>query len=424
MPNDTVGQGNRWWVGIIYCLAILVSPAVMAETRTDFDEGIAAFEKGDHHSAINYFRKAESAGLDSSALHFNLGVCYYKTRQFAQAEKQFILTATDKRMAQLAHYNLGLTALRLGETAQAITWFRLSAAAEQDAKLTALAKYQLHKFDAAPQDTAAQLIAGATIGYGHDDNVTLIAVDAPSHQTDNYLEALLYLNAPLTNQVVFNGYAYLQDYRRINSADFNQFSANFGYESIWGEWRLLPEAGLEKSNLGGNPYQSSLDLKFSARRKLADDSHVLIRLRYSDINSDNSLYDYLQGSRLQARAEYRQPTGFGKLRLRYELETNHRQNSASGNYSPTRHDIRLRLEQTAGMNWQFREELQYRQSHYGEAAGVVRKDDRKFMAMQATRKLTESLSLGLKYNHVKNDSTIATDTYSRNEYQLFMDVTF
>lgn len=414
----------RYLFIFVVILFLLAQTVFAAEKSSDFDQGIAAFEKGDYQSALSYFHRAESTGLDSSALHFNLGVCYYKLKQYPQAEKQFLLTTTDKRMAQLAQYNLGLTALRQGKEDQAAAWFRLAAASRQDAKLTTLAQHQLQKLNAIASVQQTHMVAGGTLAYGHDDNVTLIATDSPSHQSDNYLEALLYLNMPVTKQIIFNGYAYLQDFNRVNTADFNQLSAALGYEAKWGTWLLLPEAGMEKSNLGGSNYQSILDVKLSARRYLAADRHILLRLRYSDINSDNTLYDYLQGSRLQGRVEYRQLTTYGKLRLRYELETNHRQNTPTTNYSPTRHDVRLRLEQSANSDWQFREELQYRQSHYGEAAGVTRKDDRKILALQATRKMTESISLGLKYGYTNNDSNISTNTYSRNEYQLFLDFAF
>ncbi len=424
MRNSGVRQFVMSWSSMILCLILFVPPVIAAENQADFDKGIAAFEKGDHQSALSYFLRAESIGLDSSALHFNLGVCYFKLKQYPQAEHQFVLTATDPRMAQLAHYNLGLTAQRVGNQEQAVTWYQLAAAATQDAKLTTLAKYRLQQLKTTQALPAKQIIAGATIAYGHDNNVNLIASDSPSHQSDNYSEALVYANLPVMDRLIFNGYAYLQDYSRVNTADFNQLSASLGYKTNWGGWSLLPEAGIEKSNLGGNSYQSILDFKISARRNVSADSHVLLRLRYNDINSDNALYNYLQGSRLQGRIEYWQPTIFGKMRMRYELETNNRQNTSTVNYSPTRHDLRLRLEQTVELNWKFREELQYRQSHYAEAAGITRKDDRKILALQAMRKLTRHTSLGLRYGHTNNDSSISTDTYSRNDYQVFLDFEF
>ncbi len=416
-----VSHVGRYSIALL--LALLVNPLFASANPAAFDEGIAAFEKADYTAALQHFHQAEAAGMDSSALHFNLGVCYFKLQQYSQAEAQFVLTATDQRMAQLAHYNLGLTALRQANHSHAETWFRLAAASKQDAKLTKLAEHRLAMLGSS--DLAQpRIFAGGTVAYGYDDNVTLLATESPSHQSDNYLEALLYANLPLTNHLRLNGSVYLQDYRRVNTADFSQYNLDVGYEINWHDWRLLPEAGLDKSNLGGKAYLAAMNLTLSARHHLTENRNVLLRLRYSDITADNTLYNYLDGSRLQWRVEYRQPTQLGKLRIRYELETNQRKNSSTTNYSPTRHDIRLRLDQVADENWQFREELQYRQSRYGDIAGVTRKDDRKVMMLQTSRKFTKAIAVGLKYTRSDNNSSVSLDSYRRNDYQVFMDITF
>lgn len=414
-------EGCRW---VMLLLVLLVNPVLAATTPSVFDKGIAVFEKGDYPAALEYFHQAEATGMDTSALHYNLGVCYFKLQQYSQAAAQFVLTATDKRMAQLAHYNLGLTALRQENKSQAAVWFRLAAASKQDAKLTSLSEHQLAILNSSTPTQQQQVFAGGSVAYGHDDNVTLLATESPSHQSDNYLEALLYLDLPLTGHLRFNGSIYLQDYKLVNTADFSQYNLDLGYEINWRTWRFLPEVGIDKSNLGGKAYLSAQNLTLSARHSLAEKRSLMLRFRYSDISADNTLYNYLDGSRLQWRIDYRQPTQMGKLRLRYELETNQRKNSVTTNYSPTRHDFRLRLDQTADENWQFREELQYRQSHYGDTAGVTRKDDRKVMLLQTSRKFTKAVSVGLKYTHANNNSSISIDSYSRNDYQLFMDVTF
>lgn len=413
------------WAHWLFLALGLISYSAFAEDPTvEFTIGITAFAKGELQTALAHFKQAELAGMNTSVLHYNLGVCYYKLHDYAQAKKYFVLTGQDPRMAQLANYNLGLTALREGDDNQASSRFELAAAPSDDPKLTALAKYQLNKLDAPVAPSHKQLIIGGTIAYGYDDNVNLLATEAPQHQGDQYREALLHAKLSLSEHARFNGLAYLHDYRTVNVADFNQISADFGYEDIWHSWQLLPEVGVDKSALGGYEYQTVFDFKFSIRRSLENDASLLLRYRYSNISADNAAYDYLEGSRQQWRIEYRQPALIGKVRLRYELEDNDRQNSPTANYSPARHDFRLRLEQKGGGHWEFREELQYRLSLYGETAGVTREDGRKTLLLQAIRILTGNISLGIKYAYTDNTSNIADNTYTRNDIQLYTDFLF
>ncbi|MBI3562128.1 MAG: tetratricopeptide repeat protein [Gammaproteobacteria bacterium] len=411
----------RWIFSILFTLSAYTWAAVLPPV---FEKGVAAFEKGDFQLALDSFQKAEQLGMDTSTLHYNLGVCYYKLKNYNQAEKQFVLVTKDKNMAQLAHYNLGLTVLRMDKKPGALAWFKLAAASNQNAKLTALAYYQMHKIDASYAEKPQRYSAGASIAYGNDDNVTLVATDSPSHQSDKYLEALLYLTLPMTEHLFFSGAIYRQDYSTVNTADFTQYDASFGYSLRADQWRLTPEAGFAESQLGGRGFQKITDYKLTLRRGTHMDGQWLLRYRYSVIHSDNTVYDYLQGNRHQFRAQYTHPGALGQMRLRYERETNQRQNTATTNYSPTRDDVRFRLEQTAHGVWGFSQELQYRESNYGAIAAVARKDKRKLLLLEANRKLTEDIAVGLRYSHGDNSSNITTYKYHRNDTQLFCDFKF
>lgn len=393
-----------------------------ASAPSAFDNGVTAFEKKDFQLALQYFKEAEAGGMKTSGLRHNLGVCYYQLQNYPEAEKQFKLAARDTKMAQLAYYNLGRTAQRMGKTDEAVAWYGKTVNLPTDAKLVTLARHQLLQIENTPRKPS--LSAGALVALGHDDNVTLVATESPSHQSDEYLEALVYLNAPLTEHLYINATAYKLDYRNVNSADFGQLTADIGYEMKVDAWRIMPEIGVAKSNLGGSGYQSIIDTKLTGKRKFTNSRSLLLRIRYSDISSDNTVYNYLEGTRWQWRAEYKQPSELGDLRLRYELETNNRQNSLTENYSPTRHELRARVEQSTGGFWHFQEELQYRLSQYGEAAGVSRKDTRTMLNLQASREFSKNISIGGKFSRTNNDSNVAADAYNRNDYQLFVDFTF
>lgn len=419
-----IGRRLHW---VFLVLGLLHAPVFAAAATAGlerFNAGIAAFEKREFQTALDYFKQAEVAGMHTSVLRYNLGVCYFKLHDYPQAKKYFELTAQDPTMLQLAHYNLGLTALRMGDETGARNWFELAMAATDNPKLAALAEYRLNKLEAQEETIGRQVFVGGSIAYGYDDNVNLVATDTPQYVGDQYLEALLYARLPIAGKLWFDGTAHLQDYRTVQEADFRQFDADLGYEGTWGAWRVMPEMGVSISNLGGHDYQTIYDFKITLRTDLANEAHLLLRYRYSDIKADNPLFGYLDGWRQQWRIEYKQPSAMGKLRLRYELETNDRQDLPSFNYSPTRHDFRLRLEQEGGSHWEFRQELQYRLSYYDEVAGISREDDRKILQLQALRIITGNMSLGIKYAYTDSTSNRAVYTYTRNDAQMFADFLF
>lgn len=424
--NKRMFQGSRfYWVFLV--LGLVHGPIFAAESTTgldSFNAGIVAFEKREFQTAIDYFKQAEAAGMNTSVLRYNLGVCYFKLHEYPRAMKYFELTAQDNKMIQLAHYNLGLTALRMGDETGARKWFEQAMAVGDNPKLAALAEYRLNQLEAQDETISRPAFAGGSVAYGYDDNVNLVSTETPQYAGDQYVEALLYARLPVIGRLWFDGTAYLQDYRSVQEADFRQLNADLAYEGAWRSWRVMPEMGLSSSNLGGHEYQTIYDFKFTLRTDLDNDASLLLRYRYSDITAENPLYEYLEGWRQQWRIEYKQPFDLGKLRMRYELETNDRKDLPSNSYSPTRHDFRLRLEQEGAGHWEFREELQYRLSYYDEAAGMSRRDDRKILQLQVLRIFTGNMSLGVKYTYTDNVSNLAIYTYTRNETQMFTDFLF
>lgn len=426
-PRPVLG-GSKLHLNFIYhiilFLSLSVASAGAATLPPAFQKGNAAFEKGDYQSALKQFKEAELSGLNTSALHYNLGVCYYKLKDYPYAEKYFTLAANDKRMTQLAQYNLGLTASRMNDQTKALSWFKQATTSGNDAKITALANQRLAKPGAAQQTDERRVRGGGSFALGRDDNVNLIAADLPSLKSDSYKEGSLYVNIPLSPAFTLSGSAYMQDYNTVNTADFSQLGVDLSYAMNVHSWHLTPTVGLSQSDLNGDDYQSLMDFKFSAKRALGDGSNILLRYRYTDINSDNTIYNYLEGDRQQLRVHYKQPSALGLLSARYELELNSRQNTPTANYSPTRHDFRLRLEQTTNTPWRFLEELQYRDSQYDAAAGVTREDKRKVLLLEGSRKLHKQLSLGVRYSHTDNDSNVTTKAYSRDDIQLYTDFSF
>ncbi len=399
---------------------VLVTPAVAAPGDLEFRQGISAFKAGQFDKAISSFKLARQKGKKSSALTYNLGVCYYKTRQYEKAQLEFSQLLSDQQFRQLAQYNLGLVSQEQGHKQTAIDWFNQAADKHGDRKITALANRMLEKY--APRKNKRGISGLLSAGYGHDSNVTLASTGSPTQQADNYIQLFGFITIP-AGPVIINASLYQQDYRSINSADFLQLSAGVLYPIDTHGWTVTPSAYLAKDTLNGNDFLTVTDVRLSADKLLAAHSTLQLRYRYSDISADSTIYNYLQGHRQQLRAQYTNLTDFGQLRLRYELELNDRQNMSTANYSPTRHTLLARLKQRLD-NWQFKEQVSWRKSHYGEAAGITRDDNRLQLALAADTKLGEDWRAGAQYEYTDNNSNLSSETYTRNDVRAYLNYLF
>jgi len=401
--------------GLIYSMSVLAAPA-----DTDFTNGVTAFRAGNYQQAISSFEKARQAGNHSSALYYNLGASYYKTQQYARSEQAFKRLLADKKFRQLAQYNLGLIKLKQGDRASASGWFEQAINTDSSPKLTALAE---HMLESTRSRAGGQQASGLlNLALGHDSNVTLASTGSPTQQSDSYTELFGFVSLP-AGPLILNASLFRLDYASVNSADFMQLRAGIQYPFNAMGWTWRPGVFYARDTLAGNDFLTLSDIELKGR-KLLQSGRLDLRLRYSDIQADNAVYNYLQGNRQQFRVDYLRATTLGYMRLRYELELNDRQNMPTANYSPTRNNVQLRLQQIMGQQWHTSEELSWRNSHYGEAAGVVRDDTRYELSLKAYRQFARAWRAGMSYRYSDNRSNLAAETYTRNDVQVYLSRNF
>ena len=401
---------------------------VSAATAEDkfFKSGIAHFQKKDYAKALAAFKNSYQAGKRTASLQYNIGVCHYKLGQYAEAEAAFKKLRINKRYRQIADYNLGLIANKQNKKKSAAYWFKKSIVKTGDAKINRLAENVLASLTATTTDKKPikNTVAHVMVSLGSDDNVTLSTNDSPSQSSDQYTELFAYGEMNLTNKYILDGSYHRLDYFDINAGDFQQARLGIRTDYAYDLWQLTPHLQIAQSRLTDGSFQRHLDFKFSGKRKLDNNRYIKLRYRYTDIDSLNPLYDYLQGDRQQFRADYFQNTELGQLRLRYELELNDRQNLTTANYSPTRHAFRARLKHRFINQWVVYEELRYRMSRYDSANGITREDDRLRLNVNAEKKLDKNLSAGGRLTYTDNDSSVAAEKYTRTDLQLYLDYTF
>lgn len=407
---------------LLLCLVSLYSINLYAAAGdADFKQGMTAFKKGDYKSALTAFKKAEQAGMHSAALDYNLGVVYYKTGNLTQAKRYFTGLQHDKKLSQLADYNLGLIAQRQGNKQLALDHYRL-ALKGGDRDIRQLARYRISKLETTAGAQAWYGLASLALGY--DDNVTLIPTGSPTLTSDNYVEGFAYASYLVNQQLSLNvSYDWL-NYSTADVADFSQLVAGGDYQWQFTHWELKPGLRYSQSTLNSASYQNILDLRFSATRKLSASKELALRYRYNDIQSLNSLYDYLEGTRQQFRADYKLAMHNTDWRLRYQLELNDRLNLPAANYSPTRHTIQLRLRHDLSTHWRLEGRAEYRNSRYDEAAGIRREDDRYRLRAAARYRYTRNWDVRLRYTYTDNASNLANESYTRNDIQAMLNYSF
>ena len=202
------------------------------------------------------------------------------------------------------------------------------------------------------------------------------------------------------------------------------YKAGLDYSTEIKSWKIIPEFYLSQSTYSNSNYQNIFNLVLSGEHHLNNEDHVLLRYRYSDIKSQNSIYDYLQGYRHQFRADYINKIALGQLRLRYQLELNNRKNTPTANYSPVRNELRVRLINPLDNNWKFSTEIGFRNSRYGDAPGITRNDTRLRLLLGASKKFKQNMYAGIRYLHTDNKSNVANETYNKNNIQLFASLNF
>ena len=122
---------------LIACL-LTAGPAFAMTPEEAFQDGNRLFRDDLYWAALLRYGQAQEAGLDTPALHYNMGVARYKADQHIRARDSLLKAADSPQFRIAAQYNLGLNAYALGEYDEALRWFRLVRDQEEN---PTLAKY-------------------------------------------------------------------------------------------------------------------------------------------------------------------------------------------------------------------------------------------------------------------------------------------
>jgi len=384
----------------------------------EWADGSSAFERGDYVVALGFFESARDSGLSGPAVHYNIAVCQYELKRYADAGETFATIAREyPRMAGLAEYNLGLVSQRMGDTVTATDHFlkayRLS---PNDETIRVLASIQLAKIEPEVPPTSSWTGAfGARVG--NDDNIALrdtagipLGVTTESPMLDIFAS----IAGPLSER--FGGLRIEGNFygiRYFDADDFNQhdISAGATYEWLPGGWRVVGGAYAGAGWLGGDSFDRRIGLGVEGYRSLGAGASASLAYSYDDIREGDDLFSGIQGKRQQFVARYRRSILDGKrLMVRLRHETNDRRDPG---VSPTRSGLSVDYRYLPETGWGFEAGASYRRSRFDDVV-VPRTEKLRALRAGLTRRFNRDWILLVEYGASDNDSSDPAFSYDRN----------
>jgi hypothetical protein len=171
---------------------------------------------------------------------------------------------------------------------------------------------------------------------------------------------------------------------------------------------------LAASVLGGTGFDRELGATVLASRPIGAQARFVVRGAYDSVDSLDSQFDYVGGSRRRVRLLFDLPAGEGRLRVGLETESNDRD---SASVSSDRWRALLGYRRALAPRWSLDGYLAYRGSRYSELA-VPRDEELTELDVVARRSLGRDWLLGFDYRYGNNDSTAAGYAYSAARFSV------
>lgn len=442
-------------VGLLLMAAFssVAAPGDTSYTQTNADgqqllqAGVEAFEQGELERARSLLERARDSGMDSFALHYNLGVLYYRTGNYRQSRQAF-RQLLESRHEDLAGYNLGLVARAEGDERAAMTWFRRVFDNAEQEKLKRLAGRQLQRL-AESRPPASQWLGLASLSGGHESNLALRPDSVASDLSDGFTDILVAGEGPVlalagstdsTDEIQLSASIFRRHY--LTESDFSSDAAQVGVSWVSRQAAQRYEVGLERRyfRVGGDSWElhTSLLLDYQRDSCAADrlDGRCRLSLTASHVRPFEGFEAY-EGMRYQARAGYLHRWSRWRASGYLGLEFNHREDMTEGDQfaslSPRRQELGLELTYTGWANWAVGGGLGYRYSDYPDPYRIAsgadwesgRRADHRYTAeLTAERALSRAWTVTAAARFHSNDSSLKQYRYHNQVYRIGVDYLF
>lgn len=431
----------RWRHALALLLCLSLAPGVTsAEDAAEraLEAGIEAAERGDNEEALRHYHRARRAGLDSAALHHNMGSAYYRLGRHDEARAAFLRAAAYPRMAPRSYYNLGRVAETVGDEAEALHWFRR---ARDAAAGDGLARKAADRLGIEYRPDKPYALYGEVFG-GYDSNPRLASVDdlAERDREDDLLAGALLtgrrlLGGDWRNGTMLVATAYADSHLDLDGQDLTLFDGGVGLNRRLGAWQTGYRANAYRLWLGGEGLLRGARGELRANRGLPGRYALRLRLRGESLSGDDG-FDYLTGTRAELRTRLSGNHGIWRWRATHTHERNDRDDltvAADGDFfsvSPLRHELALDLERYLFGPYTGELGIAWRDSRYpdneerGGTVEVQREDQRLELTLGLSRPLPGLATLRVEMRHRDNDSNFREFDYERTYVTLSLGKSF
>jgi tetratricopeptide (TPR) repeat protein len=399
-----------------------------------FENGVAAYRRGDFSTALEQFERARAAGQDSDQLLFNLGLTLYRLERYPEAQAVFLELQARPDMVQVAGYHLGLVAAASGDNDAAELHLK-AVAANGTPELRNLAGTALARIGRSTP--VRRWTAYVRSGPGFDTNRNQIAdtleIEGPKPESAYAdLYGVFVGRVRQLGDSTLQASAFVRNYEVDDELD--QAAMQLLLRKSWRtlRWRYALAGEFESTMLDGEGLYDACSVRLEAARRLGKST---LRLHYRpSVISAGTTYDYLDGQRHQLEIGDELALGAARMQLGYEVEVNDRRDLERGaefySQSPVRHGPVLRWSRAVIPHLQLDLSAAYRRSRYrdenrqfvdGSFVTERRVDSLIVAGLVLRLDLGESWGLRLDYRHSDNRSTLAPYAYDRDVASLALE---
>jgi tetratricopeptide (TPR) repeat protein len=406
---------------LLFVVLIGTAPAIAADEP--WQTGLNAFQQNDYENALVSFETARDAGQSGPAVHYNIGVCQYKTGRYADAAQTFGLVGDQfPAFAALAEYNLGLVAQKLHRDEAALTHFRRSYdLSENDETVRTLSAGMLARLTPDPVATSGTWSGAIGIRAGYDDNVALrdelglpAGTSAESPMTDMFASAGLPISRD--GALRFDTGLYAVRYFDADTFDQNSIQAGIVYRYKLGEWRARFGAHGNYGTIGGNDFDQTGSLRIRFDRRMTEATSLSLRVEHQEIDARNDMFSGIEGSRQKIEVRHRWNSNYRSFLTRLQFEKNDR---ADPGVSPNRVRLSLNYRYSAQSGWGYEAGAAFHSSDY-DGIDPARTEDFMSVGFGISRIINDDWQLLADYQFSDNHSSDSAFTYDRNRLMLSM----
>ena len=408
-------------IRLIYLILLLLLHSTvvvrhaLASPVDDFNAGIKAFQQNQYQQALQFFLKAESGGINSAQLNYNLASVYYKLEQYHLSRRYFETLLANPVLEFQAQYSLALIEHKTGNRDGAIELFKRSIKLTKDPRLIALVRKQIDTLSGLKSSKQKNWFVYLSPAYGYDSNISNTPSSNATDVSGSFLQALIYSDIELNingNNNLHLTFTHLsKDYQDNN--DFNLSTSILGieYRSLFSGWSLNYGLDLGRSSYAGNDYLSQETIKVASTKRLNSNRDLRLAFRYENVSSLSRQFEFLDGDRTDIKAEYRFKKNQQKYGIIYQLELNDRRDTDTLNFSPTRHLIGTYYEDNIREKFKAGFKLDYRDSDYESTSEQNRRDKRTRLGINGHYQLSTEWAANLEVLFTRNQSTEQASDY-------------